>query len=418
MISNRCKHCQSVGVEEERGWKGGPNDADNPDPFSLRFPSPSSCLQFSYINPAPRPCLSISGKEIAVKSAGLPPLNQMLLAPANLRILPLDQMTADDYLEDIYKQAPTEPEARKHWRRENFERVAVSPELVLSGVSTDETLHRFMDLPKLFDVLKNRHLVLPRLKELMEGDPFECRAKRTYDHLDRASLELRARQLKEYAPESVRYPPRILPPPSLYSPPTFDSDIEQMTLETLKDAVWYLERERLQWDLVCSCWHRGTVESDAMWKIYAPQLGVSISSSAARMKSGMRMIVPKILAGRARLNLAAVHYDDTAECGNLEPWLIKRKAFAHENEIRLYCDGPYRRGSNFDLEVDLSIFIEEIVITPFAAAWQFPGIKGAIEALLKEAGAGQITVRQSKHMLAPEIGWPPEIKARREGRRF
>jgi hypothetical protein len=64
------------------------------------------------------------------------------------------------------------------------------------------------------------------------------------------------------------------------------------------------------------------------------------------------------------------------------------------------------------------MFIEEIVITPFAAAWQFSGIQGAIEAVLKEAGAGKITVRRSKHMLAPEIGWPPEIKSRKEGRRF
>jgi hypothetical protein len=323
------------------------------------------------------------------------------------------------YLDDILKQAPTEREARKHWFRENFEEVVVSPELVLSDVSTDETLRRFMDLPKLFDILKNRRLVLPRLKELMKADPFECSAKKSFDHLDRAALELRARDLEEYAPESLQYPPRILPPPSFaYSPPQFDSDVRQMTLEALKDAVWYLERERLQRYVVCSCWHGGTVESDAMWKIYAPQLGVMISSSAARMKSGIKMTVPKILAARAELNLAAVHYDDTNECGDLEPWLIKRKAFAHENEIRLYCDGPTRHGSSLELEVDISIFIEQIVITPFAAPWQFSAIKGAIEALLKQAAAGQITVRRSKHMLAPEIGWPPEIKTRQEGRRF
>ncbi len=219
------------------------------------------------------------GKEIALEFAELPPRplnqNQMLLASGNPSIFLWDQMTADDYLEAIYKQAPTEPEARKHWFGENFERVAVSPEFVLTGVSTDEPLRRFIDLPKLFDMLKNRRLVLPRLKELIRGDPFECRAKKSFDHLDRAALELRARELKEYAPESIQYPPRILPPPSFgYSPPQFDSEIQQMTLEALKDAVWYLERERLQWDLVCSCWYRGTVESDAMWRIYAPQLGV------------------------------------------------------------------------------------------------------------------------------------------------
>ena len=100
------------------------------------------------------------------------------------------------YLDDIFKQAPTEPEAWERWFSDNIDEVAVSPELVLSGVSTDETLRRFMDLPKLFHMLKNRRLVLPRLKELIQVDPFECRARKCFDHLDRAALELRARQLK------------------------------------------------------------------------------------------------------------------------------------------------------------------------------------------------------------------------------
>ena len=75
---------------------------------------------------------------------------------------------------------------------------------------------------------------------------------------------------------------------------------------------------------------------------------------------------------------------------------------------------PFAFGSQFELVVDVSALIEEIVITPFAAVWQVSGIKGAIEALLKEVGAGQIAVRQSKHMRVPEIGWPPETKTRNE----
>ena len=93
-----------------------------------------------------------------------------------------------------------------------------------------------------------------------------------------------------------------------------------------------------------------------------------------------------------------------------EPWLIKRKAFVHEKEVRLYCDVPFVFGTHLDVEVDISKLIEEIVITPFAATWQISGITGAIEALLQEVGASHIKVRQSKHMRAPEIVWPPERK--------
>jgi hypothetical protein len=66
------------------------------------------------------------------------------------------------------------------------------------------------------------------------------------------------------------------------------------------------------------------------------------------------------------------------------------------------------------LKIEISTFIEEIVITPFIATWQVAGIKGAIEALLKEAGAGQILVRQSKHMRVPQLVWPPAVKSRNE----
>ena len=161
-------------------------------------------------------------------------------------------------------------------------------------------------------------------------------------------------------------------------------------------------------DLVCSCWHKGTVESDAMWKIYASQLGVSISSSASRMEAAIKLVTPKIFAENVKLNLAAVDYGDTNECGGREPWLVKRTAFEHECEVRLYSDVPFIFGSQFEAKIDISKLLEEIVITPFAAPWQSSGIKGAIEALLKEVGAGQVTVRQSRHMRIPEHIWPPD----------
>jgi hypothetical protein len=319
---------------------------------------------------------------------------------------------------DFTKLAPEEPAAFKKWREDNYKKVTVSPNFALSGILDDEPLRRFVNLPKLFDLLNNKRLVLPTLEDLIKGDPFECFAKKNFDHLNRVELELRAKQLEDYAPESSHRP---LYPPNLSAADfltfrsyesCFGSEIKEMTDEELRNAVWYMERERLKNHLVCSCWHKGTIESDAMWKIYASQLGVSISSSASRMKLGIKMIVPKIYSEQADLNLAAVHYEDTDECRDIEPWLIKRKGFVHEQEVRLYCDVPFWFRPKFQLEVDLSTFIEEIVITPFIESWQVAGIKGAIEALLKEVGAEKIPVRQSKHMRVPQLVWPPATKTR------
>lgn len=321
---------------------------------------------------------------------------------------------------DVSKLVPEEPEAMGQWFRENFKDVIVSPKWVINGVSDEETLRRFVDLPKLFDLLKNKRLVLPTLGDLIKGDPFECLAKKNFDHLNRVELELRAKQLKQYAPDSSRqtvYPPNLSAAEMLTFRPykeRFGSEIKEMTDEELRDAVWYLERNRLKKELVCSCWHKGNAESDAMWKIYASQLGVSINSSASRMKSSIKMIVPKIHTEQADLNLAAVSYEDTDKCKDVEPWLIKRKAFEHEKEVRLCCEVPFFFRLKFELEIELPTFIEEIVISPFVEAWQVAGIKGAIEALLKEVGASHIVVRQSKHMRAPQIAWPPEVKARSE----
>jgi hypothetical protein len=138
-----------------------------------------------------------------------------------------------------------------------------------------------------------------------------------------------------------------------------------------------------------------------MWKIFARQLGVMITTSAAKIESATRLIVSKIHADRTRLKLAMVHYEDINKCGNQEHWLIKREAFKHEQEVRLYCEDPW-----IEIVVDLPELIDEIVITPFAEEWEVKGIKSAIEALLKEIGASKIKVRQFDHMRCPKIIWP------------
>ena len=173
--------------------------------------------------------------------------------------------------EEIRKQIPADPDAFKRWLEESYQQVTIPTKLELNGVASDDILQRFIDLPKLFTLLKSRSLFLPRLRQLIKGDPFECFCQKKYDHLDRSGLETLAKQLEIYAPNEAKgsiYPPEIT---NIWEKigqgkPLFDYQIQKMPLEDLKRAVWYLERQCLKNDLVCCCWYKGTSESDAMWK--------------------------------------------------------------------------------------------------------------------------------------------------------
>lgn len=316
----------------------------------------------------------------------------------------------------IYQQIPSDPDQFERWSDESYERISIRPDVELKGVAPSEPIRRFVDLPKLFDLLANRRLILPRLRELVAADPYECFARKSFSNLSADELRKRAMELEVFAPEVACGPaPHIAPTAEISSlqeyvdslpKSKFDHDIKRMSHEELQRAVWRLEQERLKCDLVCSCWYKGTVESDAMWKIYAAQLGVCVVTTVERLVSAIQLQVPKIYAQYMRLGLSAVEYEDSSECGSKDPWLIKRKAFEHEKEVRLYCEVPYAFHSLFELQMDPSVLIEEIVISPFAAHWQMRSIAAAIRALLKEAGINGIKVRPSQHMNAPSVGWP------------
>jgi hypothetical protein len=84
--------------------------------------------------------------------------------------------------DDIQKQIPSDPIAAQRWFDENFERKSFTPTIELKDIDAETPLRRFIDLPKLFDLLKNKCLVLPRLRDLMAGDPLLPLAKQFETH--------------------------------------------------------------------------------------------------------------------------------------------------------------------------------------------------------------------------------------------
>jgi hypothetical protein len=290
-------------------------------------------------------------------------------------------------------------ETLEDWAREIVGKVSIKPPITVQKIDPTETLRRFIDLPKLLDLLLHRRLMLPRLERLMEGDPFECSARRTYDGISREKLLERIKNLQTFVEKEYE---AFL---SIESRNEYiKRDLDRMSADELRDALWHLEQTKLKQYLRCLCWYQGETDSDAMWKIYAKEIGVAIVTSCDRLTQAVETCnVPKVLEPHFNLTLAAVEYSDSDNCGASEPWLIKRRAFGHEKEARLFAHTPFMvlKQYGFALKIDLEKMIEEIQVTPFAT-WQYDSIKAIIDRLTD----GKIKVSQSKHRRAPKSVWP------------
>ena len=299
---------------------------------------------------------------------------------------------------------------RQSWS-EYYAEVEVPPEIQLHDISEKQPLLRFIDLPKLLDLLVHEHLMVPKLKLLIAGDPFECSARMTYDHLSRE------KKMDELRHQAIRYAPRGEMDNADFAPvfgfksegeSKFSARLKEMSDPDLDKALWFCERERLKEELKCCCWYLGTDESDAMWKIYANQFGVAFTTTVERLRSSLRAIrMQKKYAGNSKLVISKVRYDDRKDCGEFKPWLLKRKAFQHENEARLYFLSSHSSDQvGLRLTVDISVLIENIIVSPFAEKWQFLAVKSAIKTILDSKGITRIKISQSEHMCPPDCRWP------------
>lgn len=149
--------------------------------------------------------------------------------------------------------------------------------------------------------------------------------------------------------------------------------------------VWESMRK---WALV-SCWHRGEVESAAMWKLYArSDAAVAIRTTVHRLREalGAPPPVPEGFAGGEAYHFGVVEYIDYQTghipAGNFfAPLFRKRRSFEYEREVRVVMlrypaleDGtldsermPEDSGTAFP--VDRNVLVEAVFVAPEAPHW-------------------------------------------------
>jgi len=118
------------------------------------------------------------------------------------------------------------------------------------------------------------------------------------------------------------------------------------------------------------CWSL-TSESDALWRIYSPYSeGVVIKSRISKLADINKDNCSFIGKVEYFSDLAEI---DLNKYSGIQGYLLKRKAFKHEDEVRLLVDYHFmsnkKREDYIQFDIDINIFIEEVIIDPRASKW-------------------------------------------------
>lgn len=135
-----------------------------------------------------------------------------------------------------------------------------------------------------------------------------------------------------------------------------------------------------------SCWHFGNQESDAMWRVYSESgIAVAVRSTYARLVEGL----PGEGDQTCYVGLVSYsdHHAERMPGGNsFYPIMHKRRAFAHEQEVRAvmwrgdpwtgeaeelvrYEEALAKYPTGVRIDVDLAKLIERVYLSPAAPHW-------------------------------------------------
>ena len=119
-----------------------------------------------------------------------------------------------------------------------------------------------------------------------------------------------------------------------------------------------------------NCWHENVNETVFMWSHYAPHGdGIAIKTDFQSLQNS--------IADEGVVQFGRMKYFVNTDASMLQddrtvPWLIKRKEFEAEKEVRAYFTdylGAFSVASNVALEVNVPVLVSEIIVDPSAPDW-------------------------------------------------
>ena len=231
--------------------------------------------------------------------------------------------------------------------------------VAVAGPST--TLWRYMSLSKLLQMLQSRTIWFSRVDQLLADDPYE------------GSLPFNLL-------ESERSPKREAVTEKKHGMTAGSvAQMRKTFLETFKN-----QRERT----FVSCWHSGSTDNDAMWRLYGAEKdgSVCVRSTVSLLS---RELPSFISVGRVEY----VNYEDQW-LGNSSiyvPFFRKRTCFEHEREVRFLFNTnvddlelsrkPGKDNTGWAVNFSPEVCLTNIFISPTAPSWFREVVEGALREL-------------------------------------
>jgi hypothetical protein len=149
------------------------------------------------------------------------------------------------------------------------------------------------------------------------------------------------------------------------------------------------------------CWHKDEYESVAMWKLYTSgKDGIAMQTTVGRLKQALSTDSNSTMLG-------CVTYIDYATSPTENSYDLthhifqKRTSYAHESEVRAVipiCEDSRNTPRGIKVEVDLSVLIERLVLSPQYPKWAVKSLENVID----KAGLS-VKLESSDLLKRPEI---------------
>ncbi|WP_283148974.1 DUF2971 domain-containing protein [Silvimonas soli] len=258
-----------------------------------------------------------------------------------------------------------------------------------NSLQDSDVLWRYITLEKFIDLVESKSLHFSPLDSYRKSDPFE-------GYLPQIAMEAFARVSKLTQDKALAAIDGLGKRPPLT---TYQKQEISVTAEAHMQKMKALH-QNIAACVAVSCWNRNAHESEGMWGLYARN-GIAIRTSVKALKSAIKDSGdgPTIYAGAVKYldfanpNLKAP--DCVTEDGQMIG-MLKRIAYAHENEVRMYIS-PQRSGLELrtpipiKVPVDVNQLLEQIVISPFAGE----AIERSVRAICRWGGVNDILISRS-----------------------
>ena len=191
----------------------------------------------------------------------------------------------------------------------------------------------------------------------------------------------------------------------LVSPKKWDDPFENVVLRSVFPRL----------GLYGQCWTRHTA-SDAMWRIYSPQVGgIRIRSTVQRLfesllkatpRTGVQPFVGSVeyLADQTLIKFVRTRISkgnwEPAECART--LLVKRRAFQHEREVRLIAveTGEHRGRDLLAYDTNPHLIVDQMMLDPRLNYAEFSHLRDRIR---KRTGFRGEVLRSLLYTLPPEL---------------